>query len=106
MGNNVTADSFDSDVLKADKPVLVDFWAPWCGPCKAIAPVVDEVIAEQSGKVSLAKVNVDDHAQVASDYGVRGIPTLMLFSNGEVLGTMVGAATKDKITDFLNQHID
>ena len=106
MSNNVTADSFDAEVLKAERPVLVDFWAPWCGPCKAIAPVVDEVIAEQSGKVSLAKVNVDDHAQIASDYGVRGIPTLMLFSNGEVLGTMVGAATKDKITDFLNQHID
>lgn len=106
MSNNITAESFDADVLKAKQPVLVDFWAPWCGPCKAIAPIVNEVIVEQSGKVSLAKVNVDDHAQIASDYGVRGIPTLMLFHNGEVLGTMVGAATKDKIIDFLNQHID
>ena len=106
MSNNITAESFDADVLKAKQPVLVDFWAPWCGPCKAIAPIVEAVVSEQSEKVVLAKVNVDEHAQIASDYGVRGIPTLMLFHNGEVLGTMVGAATKDKIIDFLNQHID
>ena len=103
---NVTSEDFSEVVLNSGVPVLVDFWAPWCGPCKAISPIIEELAADHDGKLLLAKVNVDDHSSIASDYGVRGIPTLILFNNGEVLGSMVGASTKEKIEDFLEQHID
>lgn len=103
---NVTSEDFSEVVLKSTVPVLVDFWAPWCGPCKAIAPIIEELAVDHDGKLLLAKVNVDDYSSIASDYGVRGIPTLILFNNGEVLGSMVGASTKEKIEDFLEQHID
>jgi thioredoxin 1 len=103
---NVTSEDFSELVLKSGVPVLVDFWAPWCGPCKAISPIIEELAADHKGKLLLAKVNVDDHSSIASDYGVRGIPTLILFNNGEVLGSMVGASTKEKIEDFLEQHTD
>lgn len=103
---NVTSEDFSELVLNSDVPVLVDFWAPWCGPCKAISPIIEELAADHKGKLLLAKVNVDDHSSIASDYGVRGIPTLILFNNGEVLGSMVGASTKEKIEDFLEQHTD
>lgn len=103
---NVTSEDFSEVVLKSTVPVLVDFWAPWCGPCKAIAPIIEELAVDHDGKLLLAKVNVDDYSSIASDYGVRGIPTLILFNNGEVLGSMVGASTKEKIEDFLDQHID
>lgn len=103
---NVTKDDFSDKVLNSNLPVLVDFWAPWCGPCKAIAPILDQLAADNDGKVVLAKVDVDNDSSIASEYGVRGIPTLILFHKGEVLGSMVGAATKEKIEDFLQQHID
>jgi thioredoxin 1 len=103
---NVTVDDFETVVLKSKLPVLVDFWAPWCGPCKAIAPVIEQLAQDNEGKLILAKVDVDNNSSIATEYGVRGIPTLILFNNGEVLGSMVGAATREKIEDFLQQHID
>lgn len=106
MSITVTHDNFEAEVLSAETPVLVDFWAPWCGPCKAIAPIVESLAEEHAGRMSVAKVNVDDDGAIAAEYGVRGIPTLVLFQDGEIKGTMVGAATKEKIDAFIEQHID
>jgi thioredoxin 1 len=102
---NVSDDSFEADVLKSDKPVLVDYWAAWCGPCKMIAPILEEVAAEFADKVTVAKVNVDESQQTAAKFGIRGIPTLMLFQNGEVKATKVGAVSKSQLTEFLNESI-
>jgi thioredoxin 1 len=106
MSVNVTQDNFEAEVLSADTPVLVDFWAPWCGPCKAISPIVEALAEEHAGKMKVAKINVDDDGAIAAEYGVRGIPTLVLFQDGEIKGSMVGAATKEKIDAFIDQHID
>ncbi|MDX8395619.1 MAG: thioredoxin TrxA [Mariprofundaceae bacterium] len=103
---HVTDDSFDNDVLKASGAVVVDFWAPWCGPCKQIAPILDEVSAEMGDKVTIAKIDIDDNPNTPGRYGVRGIPTLMLFKDGNVQGTKVGAVTKGKLVEFINEHLD
>ena len=101
----VSADSFETDVLKSDAPVLVDYWAEWCGPCKMIAPILDEVSKDYSDKLQVAKVNVDDNQEIASKYGIRGIPTLMLFRNGAVVATKVGALSKSQLTAFLDSNL-
>jgi thioredoxin 1 len=96
---------FDEDVLKADQPVLVDYWAEWCGPCKMIAPILDEIAEEYAGKVKVAKLNIDENPSTPPKYGIRGIPTLMLFKNGDVEATKVGALSKSQLTAFLDQHL-
>ena len=101
----VSNDSFDADVLKADAPVLVDYWAEWCGPCKMIAPILDEVSRDYADKLNVAKVNVDENQEIASKYGIRGIPTLMLFRNGAVVATKVGALSKSQLTAFLDSNL-
>ena len=105
MAKQVTDDSFELDVLKAAGPVLVDFWAEWCGPCKQIAPSLDEISEELDGKMSLAKVNIDENPETPSKYGVRGIPTLMLFKDGEVASTKVGALPKSKLKEWVESVI-
>ena len=105
MAKQVTDDSFELDVLQADGPVLVDFWAEWCGPCKQIAPSLDEISEELDGKMSLAKVNIDENPETPSKYGVRGIPTLMLFKGGEVASTKVGALPKSKLKEWVESVI-
>ncbi|MDQ6988629.1 MAG: thioredoxin TrxA [Mariprofundaceae bacterium] len=102
---NVSDDSFDQDVLKADGVVLVDFWAPWCGPCKQIAPLLEEVAAEMGDKLTVAKIDIDENPNTPGKYGVRGIPTLTIFKDGNVQGTKVGAVTKGKLVDFINEHL-
>ena len=102
---NVSDDSFAADVLQSDKPVLVDYWAAWCGPCKMIAPILEEVAAEFSDKVTIAKLNVDENQQTAAKFGIRGIPTLMLFKDGQVKATKVGALSKSQLTEFLNESL-
>ena len=102
---NITDDNFETEVLKSDLPVLVDFWAEWCGPCRVIAPVVDEIATEYSQKVKVGKLNVDHHNQVASQYGVRSIPALLIFKNGAVANQIVGAVPKNKITEILDSVI-
>jgi thioredoxin 1 len=97
--------SFDRDVLRADKPVVVDFWAEWCGPCKMIAPALEELAAEKEGAVIVAKVNIDDNPLTPTKYGVRGIPTLMLFRNGEVAATKVGAMPKSKLMEWVEEAL-
>src|SRR5512140_1838502 len=94
--------SFDSDVLKADLPVLIDFWAPWCGPCKAIAPVVEELAKEYAGRLKIVKMNVDDNPQTPSKYGVRGIPNLIIFKGGQVRDQIVGAVPKAQLVKAIN----
>ena len=105
MAKQVTDDTFELDVLRADGPVLVDFWAEWCGPCKQIAPSLDEISEELDGKMSLAKVNIDENPETPSIYGVRGIPTLMLFKDGEVASTKVGALPKSKLKEWVESVI-
>jgi thioredoxin 1 len=101
----VSDDSFENDVLKADKPVLVDYWAEWCGPCKQIGPALEEIAGEMEGKVTIAKLNIDDNPMAPGKYGVRGVPTLMLFKNGKVAATRVGAMPKSKILEWLNESV-
>ena len=102
---HTTDAAFDSDVLQADKPVLVDYWAEWCGPCKMIAPILDEVAKEYSGRLKVAKLNIDENQATPPKYGIRGIPTLMLFKNGAVEATKVGALSKSQLTAFIDSHI-
>ena len=102
---HVTDDTFESEVLQAQSPVLVDYWAEWCGPCKAIAPTLEEVAKEYSGKLKVAKVNVDENQEIPRKYGIRGIPTLMLFKNGNIEATKVGALSKSQLTAFLDSNI-
>ena len=102
---HVTDDTFDPEVLKSDTPVLVDYWAEWCGPCKMIAPILDEVSKDYDGRLQVAKMNVDDNREVPARYGIRGIPTLMLFKNGELAATKVGALSKAQLTAFLDSHL-
>ena len=97
--------SFQADVLDAGTPVLVDYWAEWCGPCKMIAPILDEVSKDYDGKLRVAKMNVDENRDVPSKYGIRGIPTLMLFKGGQLAATKVGALSKAQLTAFLDSHL-
>ena len=96
---------FESIVVNSDIPVLLDFWAPWCGPCKMIAPVLDELAPEFAGKAKIVKMNVDDNQATPAQFGVRSIPTLLLFKNGQVVATQVGALPKTQLANFINQHI-
>lgn len=101
----ISDDSFDGDVLKAEVPVLIDFWAPWCGPCKAIAPMVEELAAEYEGKLKIVKMNVDDNPRTPSQYGVRGIPNLILFKGGEVKEQIVGAVPKAQLVKAIDNVV-
>jgi len=101
----VTDDTFEPEVLKSDTPVLVDYWAEWCGPCKSIAPMLDEVAREYEGRLKVAKINVDQNQLTPAKFGIRGIPTLMLFKNGNVEATRVGALSKSQLTAFLDSNI-
>ena len=101
---SITDDTFEQEVLKSDVPVLVDYWAEWCGPCKAIGPVLEDVAPDYAGKVRIVKMNIDENPNTPPKYGIRSIPTLMLFKGGEVEETKLGALSKNQLTDFLDNH--
>ena len=101
----VSDTTFETEVLQAQLPVLVDYWAEWCGPCRMIAPILDEIAKEYSGRLSIAKLNVDENQQTPQKFGIRGIPTLMLFKNGNIEATKVGALSKSQLTAFIDSHI-
>ncbi len=102
---HVTDDNFDSEVLKSDQPTLVDFWAPWCGPCRAVGPIVEDLAKSYEGRVKIAKLNVDDNQKTASAYGVQSIPTLILFKGGQKLDTIVGLVSKDRLETFIKKGL-
>jgi thioredoxin 1 len=102
---HVSDADFEKEVLQSDKPVLVDYWAEWCGPCKMIAPILDELSAEYGDKVKIAKLNIDENPETPPKYGIRGIPTLMLFKNGNVEATKVGALSKSQLTAFIDSNL-
>ncbi|NNC23782.1 thioredoxin TrxA [Salinisphaera sp. USBA-960] len=102
---HTTDESFSDDVLGASGPVLVDYWAEWCGPCKMIAPVLEELADEYNGKLTIAKLDIDNNQETPPNYGIRSIPTLMLFKDGEVLDTKVGSVSKSQLTEFIDAHI-
>jgi thioredoxin 1 len=102
---HITDDSFEQEVLQSSNPVLVDYWADWCGPCKMIAPVLDEIADEYEGKIRIAKLNIDENPNTPPRYGIRGIPTLMLFKDGEVEATKVGAVSKSQLTAFIDSNL-
>lgn len=102
---HVTDLSFESDVLKSSQPVLVDYWAEWCGPCKQIAPILDEVSSAYQGKLQIAKMNVDENREIPAKFNIRGIPTLMLFKDGKLAATKVGALSKAQLTAFINEQL-
>ncbi len=102
---HVTDENFESEVLNSSEPVLVDYWAEWCGPCKMIAPILDEIAEEYAGKIRVAKLNIDDNPQTPPKYGIRGIPTLMLFKGGNVEATKVGALSKSQLTAFIDSNL-
>ena len=99
----VSDDSFETEVLKAEGPVLVDFWAEWCGPCKQIGPSLEEISTEMDGRLTIAKINIDENPKTPTNFNVRGIPTLMIFKNGELAGTKVGALPKGKLVEWINE---
>ena len=102
---HITDASFDADVLQAAQPVLVDYWAEWCGPCKMIAPILDEVAKDYNGRLAIAKMNVDQNREVPAKFGIRGIPTLMIFKDGQLAATKVGALSKAQLTAFIDSHL-
>ena len=102
---HVSDASFDSEVLKSETPVLVDYWAEWCGPCKMIAPILDEVATGYEGKLQIAKMNDDENREIPAKFGIRGIPTLMVFKNGQLAATKVGAMNKAQLTAFIDQQL-
>ena len=102
---HITDSTFEQEVLASDQPVLVDYWAEWCGPCKMIAPILDEIAKEYDGKLKIAKLNIDENPETPPKYGIRGIPTLMIFKSGDVASTKVGALSKSQLTAFIDQSI-
>ena len=103
--HHVTDASFSAEVLQSQQPVLVDYWAEWCGPCKMIAPILDEIATQYAGRLKVAKLNIDDNQSTPASYGVRGIPTLMLFKNGNIEATKVGALSKSQLAAFIDSHL-
>ena len=102
---HISDESFEEEVLQSERPVLIDYWAEWCGPCKTIAPVLDEIATEYSDRLKVVKLNIDDNPQTPPKYGIRGIPTLMVFKNGQVEATKVGAVSKAQLTAFLDDSL-
>ena len=102
---HISDESFEEEVLQSERPVLIDYWAEWCGPCKMIAPVLDEIATEYSDRLKVVKLNIDDNQQTPPKYGIRGIPTLMVFKNGQVEATKVGAVSKAQLTAFLDDSL-